>query len=29
MIQYWGWAKYRYRDVLKTGFAEAKTLAVK
>lgn len=24
MLQYWGWAKYRYREANKANFAEAK-----
>ena len=27
--QYWGWAKYRYRELPKNGFADAKELVVK
>jgi hypothetical protein len=27
--QYWGWAKYRYREVPKEGFAQAKELTMK
>lgn len=26
-LQYWGWAKYRYREVPKKSFAEAKEVA--
>ena len=29
LYKYWGWAKYRYREVPKHGFAEAKELTVK
>jgi hypothetical protein len=27
MLQYWGWAKYRYREASKASFAEAKRAA--
>lgn len=27
-IQYWGWCKYRYREVPKKSFAEAKAVAI-
>ena len=28
MFQYWGWVKYRYREVPKQNFAEAKEIAL-
>lgn len=28
-LQYWGWAKYRYREVPKINFAAAKVAALK
>jgi hypothetical protein len=28
IVQYWGWCKYRYREVPKKTFAEAKELAL-
>jgi hypothetical protein len=27
-VQYWGWVKYRYREVPKKNFAEAKEVAL-